>query len=223
MTLGVRARLRGLFDHEGMLAWILGILYGVGVLGHLWATTRPFMLAITPAFLPLTGLLALSVAFRNGHRRLWIWGALTFAVTYGLEILGVRTGLVFGSYLYGTGMGPTVFGVPPLIGANWVLVCLGALRLVESFAVPVWMKVGLAAFLALGFDWVMEPVAIELGYWAWSGGAIPIQNYLAWFSIALGAGIGYHAMGDRVRSRLPADLFWVQLGFFGALRLFLVG
>jgi bisanhydrobacterioruberin hydratase len=210
------------FQTEGGLGLILAILYGVGVLGHLWGGTLPLMKAITPIFLPLTGVVALSGVLRGGHRGFWVWALLTFAVTYGLEVLGVWTGLVFGSYLYGTGMGPTILGVPPLIGANWVLVCLGALRLVQPLSLPPALQAGLAALLALGFDWVMEPVAIELGYWAWAGGAIPLQNYVAWFGIALGAGLLYGRIGDPVQSRLPAVLFLVQLGFFGALNLLLV-
>ncbi len=34
-------------------------------------------------------------------------------------------------------------------------------------------------------DLLIEPVAIHLGYWSWTGGDIPIQNYLSWFVISL--------------------------------------
>jgi len=219
-------RVRDAWRAEHLPVVLFAILYAVGVVGHLWAVTLPLMLAITPLFLPLTGALALSNAFPRGERRLMGWIVLTFLVTYGLEVLGVHTGLVFGSYLYGSGLGPTVLGVPPLIGFNWVLVCLGALRLVQDLPLPRWGRPVLAAFLALGFDWVMEPVAIELGYWAWAGGDIPLQNYFAWFAIALGAGLAHEAWvrrrGGSVRTRLPVALFLSQLGFFSLLRVFFV-
>ena len=34
-------------------------------------------------------------------------------------------------------------------------------------------------------DIMIEPVAIELDFWQWEGGNIPLQNYLMWFIVAL--------------------------------------
>jgi hypothetical protein len=69
--------------------------------------------------------------------------------------------------VYGRGLGAPILGVPPLIGFNWALVCLGVLLWVapwaeeRNFPRPV---IALAvALLATGFDWVMEPVAMTLG------------------------------------------------------------
>lgn len=38
-----------------------------------------------------------------------------------VEFLGVNYGLLFGEYSYGSNLGPKVFGVPFLIGMNWVI------------------------------------------------------------------------------------------------------
>jgi putative membrane protein len=199
------------------------VFYGVGVAGHLIAGLRPLMLAMTPYFLPLMGVLSLAFLFRMGHRTLWVWMLGTVVVTWLIEVVGVHTGLVFGEYVYGRGLGVPILGVPPLIGFNWALVCLGVLLWIAPWAEarrlpsPV-IALGVA-FLATGFDWVMEPVAVTLGYWSWSGGDIPLQNYAAWFVIAFAASWAYLAGSERARSRLPAYHVLAQLLFFGALRL----
>jgi uncharacterized membrane protein len=48
------------------------------------------------------------------------------------------------------------------------------------------LLVFLAAILAVVFDYVLEPVAINLNYWQWAYNIIPLQNYLAWFLISFG-------------------------------------
>ena len=34
-------------------------------------------------------------------------------------------------------------------------------------------------------DLMIEPVAIRLDFWHWQGGAIPTQNYIMWFLVAM--------------------------------------
>ena len=199
------------------------VFYGVGVVGHLIDGLRPLMLAMTPYFLPVMGLLSLAFLFRMGHRVLWFWMAGTVVLTWLIEVVGVHTGLVFGEYVYGRGLGAPILGVPPLIGFNWALVCLGVLLWVAPWAeerqVPRPAVALAVALLATGFDWVMEPVAVTLGYWSWSGGDIPVQNYAAWFAIAFGASLAYLQGAERARSRLPAYHVLAQLLFFAALRI----
>jgi uncharacterized membrane protein len=45
-----------------------------------------------------------------------------------------------------------------------------------------WFAIPLAAgILTLSLDVVLEPMAATVkDYWIWSGGTVPIQNYLAW-------------------------------------------
>jgi bisanhydrobacterioruberin hydratase len=220
---------------------LFAVFYGVGAVGHLVDATRPLMLAITPFFLPVMGVLALSghlAATSEGRvgPRFWGWVAAVFVATWAIEVLGVATGIVFGSYDYGRGLGAPLLGVPPLIGFNWVLVCLGMVLWVTPSAdgtpgrrgdtLPKPALAVAAAALATGFDWVMEPVAIALGYWSWGGGGIPVQNYAAWFTIAFGAALAFLYLVPRearVASRRPAFHVAAQLGFFAVLRWGLAG
>ncbi len=229
---------------DGPLAFgVFLVFYAVGIAGHLAEATRPLMLAMTPFFLPAMGALALSGYLRarsdendgsgrapRAGPRFWLWVAAVLLATWAVEVVGVHTGIVFGDYVYGRGLGIPVLGVPPIIGFNWVLVCLGLLLWVAPAAEraglpPVGIALATAA-LATGFDWVMEPVAIELGYWWWAGGDIPLQNYAAWFLIAFGAVWSFLRLvpaETRRASRLPAYHVAAQLAFFAALRAGLVG
>ena len=212
------------------------VLFGGGVLAHVWPLLRPLALAITSPLLLLANAAVLLAVLddERSHRLRW-WCAAAWALTVGLEIAGVATGRIFGPYHYGPTLRGQVAGVPLLIGLNWVTLLLGALALTERadrFGLSQhkespgwvrWLRPVVAAALLTGFDWVMEPVAVQLGYWQWhTWPRIPGQNYAAWFGIALGLGGALTALGVRVRTGLAATYFKVQLGFFALLRLALL-
>ena len=44
---------------------------------------------------------------------------------FGVEVIGVETGLLFGDYEYGSGLGPKVLKVPMLMGVLWWILLLG--------------------------------------------------------------------------------------------------
>lgn len=173
-----------------ILAFVV-FLYAVGAAGHLVAVLRPAMLALTPWFLLGAGALVAWAASRTGDlRSLALWFVPVFLATFGLEALGVATGAVFGPYHYTPVLGTLLLGVPPVIGWNWVLVVLGAHTAVRALVprTPEAVRIVLVGLVCVAFDLLLEPVAIGLGYWVWDGGAVPMQNYLAWGLIAAGAG-----------------------------------
>jgi len=182
---------------------LLIILYAVGIAGHLYAPTKPLMLAMTPWFLLLCGLVVVWPSLNEGGSRFFWWVLGTYLFTFAMEALGVATGLVFGSYIYGPVLGFGLLGVPLVIAFNWVLVVYGALRLAQRLVRPVWLLALLTAALATAFDWIMEPLAIRLNYWRWAGGDIPTQNYIAWFVIAFLATLVYSwLLGSRRGSEI---------------------
>lgn len=168
---------------------IVGFFFLVGVGGHTHPSLRPLMLVLTPYLLLVFGCIALGMAIKDrGLSVLW-WAIPTFLATFGLEVLGVSTGLVFGPYEYGDVLGKNILSVPPIIGFNWVLVVLGA----STFARRLFktsngaLPAVVAALICVLFDFIMEPLAIRLGYWRWFGPSIPVKNYMAWFLIAYAA------------------------------------
>lgn len=114
-------------------------------------------------------------------------GALTL-YAYGIEYLGVHTGVPYGEFYYGVDLGPILAGVPlglpiffiPLV-MNSYLLCL--LLLGERAART---GVRLAAVIAavLTMDLVLDPGAVALGFWVYPGGGafygVPLSNYAGW-------------------------------------------
>lgn len=113
--------------------------------------------------------------------------ALT-AYAYGIELLGVHTGRPYGDFHYGVDLGPMLGGVPialpvfflPLV-LNAYLLCL---LLLGDRAESVVVRLLAIVSLVLAMDVVLDPGAVELGFWIYpDGGAfygVPLSNYAGW-------------------------------------------
>ena len=164
---------------------------------------------------------------------------LAFAVGMIVEMIGVNTGFLFGHYQYGTVLGPAIHNVPWLIGINWfiVLYCSGVIvSRFHSWVQAKYESAGQAlpssfsfislvidaAFLTTFFDWVMEPVAVKLGFWSWlNGGQIPMLNYACWFFISALLMVVFKLLRLDKQNQFAVHLLIIQLLFFGVLRTFL--
>lgn len=211
---------RRFLHQEKKTALIMGIFYLVGIVSHAFNLTRGWMLILTPWVLLGAGAVAVIPYLREKNLRWLVWFVLTWLVTFGLEVLGVHTGMVFGAYQYGPTLGFHIAGVPPIIGFNWVLIIFGISILLNR-----WIKHPLPAALLTGvaataFDWIMEPVAIGLDYWTWSGGSIPLQNYLAWFIIGTLFSLVFFLLRIRTDKYLASWYVGIQLLFFLVLRVY---
>ena len=196
---------------------VISILYAVGITGIL-GRLHPDFIRLTPLNLLITlGL----VLWHHPHwkQTTFLFILLTYLVGFGAELFGVQTGLLFGDYTYGEVLGWKVWGTPLMIGVNWVIVSYGAGVTVNRLAGNLhWLtKALLAAALMVGLDLLIEPVAVEYGFWTWAGDHIPLRNYLGWFLVAfpLQAFFMYHL--GAVRNKVGVALFIWQIIFFTIL------
>ena len=210
--------------HEILILAVLVVFYAVGFVGHQLEATRVMIVRLTPLALLLTAAASILPLVLERNKAAILWLALCFALGFASEAVGVATGAVFGAYAYGSVLGPQVLEVPLVIGLNWAVVVLGAAGLVVRFVptvrgrpcpVVTALVVGL---LTAAFDWLMEPVAIALGYWSWTGGAIPLRNYVAWFVISAVFALVWALARLRTASWLPTAALGVQALFFALLR-----
>lgn len=123
--------------------------------------------------------------------RFYQWSALVLISSFLVEVLGVKTGLIFGNYQYGATLKPQIFNVPLAIGFAWLSMLLSSVAVLQgtwglNAARNPWRLAFLTAILMALFDFVMEPGAVKLQYWTWENGVIPLQNYAAWFFVSLG-------------------------------------
>jgi putative membrane protein len=186
-------------------------LVGIGVLHN------SLVRAATPYHLLLMFLLLL-LSYGRQFKQFAKWVAVAFVAGFAAEWVGVHTGWLFGHYSYTAVLGARWQQVPWLIGCNWAIVVSGAVCL--SMLVTGNKTAGslLAALLATGYDFVLEPMAIKLGYWQWSGHHIPVYNYVCWFGLSFILAWCWHNFKVRF-NQFPVNLFVIQVLFFAVLQM----
>ena len=213
------------------------LFHTIGLIGLLFFD-KSFFFAATPYNLLLSfSLLIWTQTDKNIN--FFVFLILCFAVGIIVEIIGINTGILFGDYTYGDVLGFKVQHVPVLIGVNWFIIiyCSGVsintllMKAIKRVAAdtgktPMALKalsvIVDGATLAIFFDWLMEPVAVKLGYWVWNGdGSIPIFNYICWFVVSLLLLSVFHFAKFNKQNKFAVNLLLIQLMFFLLLRTFL--
>jgi putative membrane protein len=195
-----------------------------------------FILQSTPVNLLL--MFALLIWTQNEKNYFfWLFATIAVAVGIGVEMIGVNTKLLFGDYNYGDVLGIKLKNVPLIIGINWFITiyCCGiAIHTlltkaidkvsVETSTPPMTLKalsvIVDGATLAVFFDWLIEPVAVKLGYWKWADD-IPFYNYLCWFIVAVALLAVFHVFKFNKQNKFAVHLLMIQVMFFLLLRTFL--
>jgi bisanhydrobacterioruberin hydratase len=207
-----------LFKTEKRKALGVAYFYVMGIIFHAVPFIRPYVMLITPYFLLIFGALVFSFVAREKSRSVLIWSAGTYLLTFAVEAVGVKTGVIFGPYYYGTVLGPKLLEVPVIIGFNWLLVIIGLAVVSGKICKSPFLAAGIVGAGAFLFDFILEPIAIRLSYWTWAETAVPIRNYIAWFLIAYCAALVYHLLKMKIKTLLPVYYLGIQTGFFIILR-----
>ncbi len=217
-------------------ATFITLLFHVSGCIGMFTSHRQWFIDYTPLNLLIVFILVLLTQKKNWQ--FFIFVIACFVVGILVEMIGIHTGILFGNYEYGEVLGPKINGVPWLIGINWFVIvyCSGVIvtrfhnwvtgryasygrslpsgLMLLSFVVD-------AAFLTVFFDWIMEPVAVELGFWTWAEGVIPAYNYLCWFIISGLLQVVFRLLRFDKQNLFAVHLFIIQLLFFAVLRTFL--
>jgi len=141
----------------------------------------------------------------EGLRRTSLFFILTSVISYVLEEVGVRSGLVYGAYHYGAKLGPKLGSVPVLIPLAWFMmiypswiVARALLRGVDTSSLfGLAAQAMVAAWVMSAWDAVMDPGMAASGNWVWEYGGgyfgVPLRNYFGWLIttllVFLGAGL----------------------------------
>lgn len=203
------------------IVYILYLIYIVGIVGHIIPALRDLMLLLTPFTLFLTFILVVFTSVRTDNTKIVYWLISLFIMTFILEVVGAKTGMIFGEYSYGSVLGFKILDVPIIIGFNWSLIIFGCAVIVSRINVKPLASAIIAGTLAVLLDLFIEPIAIKLGYWNWTNETIPVQNYLAWFIITVAAVFIYSKLNIKNVGTLPVHFFIVQLVFFVSLNIFI--
>ena len=196
---------------------ILIILYFVGCIGIGFSLHKDLIL-LTPINLFISFLVIL------WHHPNWKASTYSFLLTsfvtgFLIEIIGVRTGLIFGQYVYGDVLGPKLFETPVIMGVNWAMLTYSSGCFVNYF----WershyiLKALMSAALMVLLDILIEPIAIRLNFWNWENHMVPLQNYGAWFTVAFFLMLIFFKTEKFTQNKVAVCLFVLQFLFFGGL------
>lgn len=222
------------FSPQKKATAIAVLFHVIGLTGILFFDRQLFV-SLTPFNLLLSaGLLIYTQAEKN--KAFFLFVLVCVVVGFTVEYIGVNHQLLFGEYEYLNAMGEQWQRVPLVIGVNWFIMmyCCGVS--IQLFLNRMWNKlkdtdqparknVGFiavildAALLATFFDWVMEPVAVKLGWWKWLGdGSIPLLNYISWFGISALLLLLFRLLSFNKQNQFAVNLLLIQFMFFLILR-----
>ncbi len=220
------------------MATAIAILFhSIGLLGILFFNSAYFARTTPLHLLLMAGLLFFTQQKKTLH--FYLFFIACFLIGFAVEVVGTSTGWLFGNYSYGTVLGPGLYSVPLIIGINWFIIiyCCGVsiqallTRLTDRLSV----QTGLApksiqtlsvvidgATLAVIMDWLIEPVAVKLGYWKWlDNGEIPLYNYICWFIVSVILLFFFKRLQFEKENKFAVNLLLIQAMFFLLLRTFL--
>jgi putative membrane protein len=160
------------------------IFHLVGLIGLSVALTKPLFLMLVPFHLLLMmGILL--VSHKKFDTKFVLFFLVMFITGFIAEWIGVHTGVLFGSYIYGDTLGVKIDGIPLIIGANWFLLIYAAgTSLQQTTIKQMWLRVLIGATTLVLLDLLIEPAAIKFNYWQWVDTAVPLTNYVSWFILS---------------------------------------
>lgn len=165
--------------------------------------------------LPLIGNIGFTLVFMvfsllhcarcNGSMRTTLFFSASAIVSFLMEEIGVRTGLVYGPYHYGDLLGFKLGHVPAIIPLAWFMMIYPSWATARALMRGVDMRSAqgmaavalVAAMVMTAWDTVMDPGMASAGNWIWERGGpyfgVPIRNYFGWllttFLVYVAAGL----------------------------------
>lgn len=194
----------------------LTIIYLVGVVGMvvaptLFASLTPINLIMAAAFL--------FYFHETKNKDFYRFFLFVFAAGFAIELLGVETGKLFGSYHYGEALGFKIKGTPPIIGLNWVVLSYCSGMIAQQWAKPIFTRAIIGACLMVLFDFFIELYAAKADFWYWQNDSIPLQNFFAWFVFSFFFNLLFCNFKFDKPNPLAYFLYLIQLLFFIVLNL----
>lgn len=206
-------------DRIKICSALMVLFHLVGLYGFLNPNLEALFISLVPFHLLLMlGLLIYST--NDFSKNIKIFALIIYIAGFLIELIGVNTGLIFGDYSYGDALGLKLWNTPLLIGVNWLILVYSTGVLLEKFNFKSSLIFSLiGALILLGIDFLIEPVAIRFDYWSWSGGAIPLQNYIGWYIFSFLLFFVFRGLDFNKKNEAAIVLLITQIGFFLGLNI----
>jgi len=198
----------------------VSLIYLVGIIGFMVPEMSPLFTKLTPWNLILS--FGVAWLFHKKWEISHVLGIIAIGILgFFVELLGIKTGVIFGSYYYGGTLGTKWQGVPFLIGLNWASMIFYSSSILAGRLKNSFVKSLVGATMMTTYDFFLEPVAVRFDFWHWNSTQIPLQNYIAWFICSFLFFMLLNGISKPIRNRMAASMFWIQMGFFVILYILL--
>lgn len=209
-----------LMKRERLISWILVLFYVIGAIGFMIPTISTIFFQLTPLALLTTFLFVLLYHEKPYNSKTIVLFFIIYFIGYLIEIIGVKTGVIFGSYRYGSGLGIKVWDTPLIIGINWLLLTYTTHSFVSKWQISPFLRILLASVLMLIYDIILEQVAPFMDMWSFINLEVPIKNYIVWFLLAFLFNTLLTLFKIDTRNKMASKLFILQLVFFTVLTVY---
>lgn len=191
---------------------ILIIFHLVGLIGFLYFPET--FKKLSPVNLLLSTVLILFTS-KQTHVKFYGYMIAITILGFFIEVIGVKTGCIFGSYHYGAAMGIKVLAVPLLIGINWSILLYSTSQFCK-FKSEI-LNAIFGAFLMTILDYFIEQSASKFDFWHWKNNHIPLQNYIAWFLISFILNLIFQKTIAQPENKTAKAFYLTELVFFSIL------
>ncbi len=194
---------------------IIVALHLVGIIGLSIPEYQDLFLMLTPAQL-LSSLIIILIFHKGWTDAFPIFASAAFWIGFGSEIIGIHTGYLYGDYVYGPTLGPKLWDVPIIIGVNWFILSYLTGALFQKVSNDYYAAL-LSAIAMTSLDYIIEPVAVALDFWAWKFDVIPVSNYLGWLGVAFIIQVIYRKANFEKSNPIAPYLLMALILFFAIL------
>jgi putative membrane protein len=204
--------------YKSYFLYFLILVYVSGSIG--FVINPSFFSPFTPYTLLLTCFVFLIHSPLATKKFIFAFFAIAF-MGFIIEIIGVKTGLIFGKYSYGNGLGYKLFEVPLIISINWaMLICAGTIVVSRIFANKI-AVLSVAALLVTSIDLLIEQVAPKLDFWLFDGGFPSLHNYFGWIGVAFFTSYFFYPTLVKGNRTVSLIILILQIIFFTSLFIFI--
>jgi putative membrane protein len=204
--------------YKSYFLYFLILVYISGSIGFVVNPT--FFSPFTPYTLLLTCFVFLIHSPLADKKFLYAFFSIAF-LGFIIEVIGVKTGLIFGKYSYGDGLGFKLLEVPLIISINWAMLICAGIRIVSGIFANKIVSLVAAALLVTLIDLLIEQVASKLDFWHFDGGLPGLHNYLGWIGVAFFTSYFFYPTIIKGNRKVSLIILILQIIFFTSLFIFI--
>lgn len=209
-----------LIKRRRLITIILILFYIIGAIGFMIPSSSETFFQLTPLALLTTFLFLLLYHEPRYDLKTIIIFFVIYTLGFLVEIIGVNSGLIFGSYVYGSGLGYKIWETPLIIGINWLFLTYVTHSLLKKWKISPLVRILLGSSMMLSYDIILEQVAPYLKMWSFADFEVPLQNYIVWYLLAFFFHTLLILFKIDTANKIASKLFIMQLVFFIVLTIY---